>query len=119
MPRDGRKLGALPEEMMDRIWKQSLPVLIEADGARRMPLKVPAGHEPVIDPRTTHVVSLYGLDSLGQRFEDVCFRPTGGSSVEKREERMRYRGGSGRACRVERGGEKGVPGRSSVHGDFK
>lgn len=85
MPRDGRKLGALPEEMMDRIWKQSLPVLIEADGARRMPLKIPAGHEPVIDPRTTHVVSLYGLDSLGQRFEDVCFRPELAEALLKKE----------------------------------
>ena len=70
----GGKLKILPLEMMDQIWKLDLPVLIEADGARRMPVKVPAGHEPVIHPRTTHVLSLYGLDALGKRMEEVCFR---------------------------------------------
>ena len=51
------------------------PVLIEADGAKRLPCKVPADHEPVIIPETTVVVNVYGLDTLGRPFEETVFRP--------------------------------------------
>ena len=74
MPAPGRKLGCLPEMFLEQIWKMGIPVLIEADGARRLPLKVPADHEPVIHPRTTHVLSVYGLDAVGAALKDVCFR---------------------------------------------
>ena len=55
-----KKLMELAEQIL---------VLIEADGARRLPLKVPAEHEPVIPEMTTHVLSVYGLDSIGKRSE--------------------------------------------------
>lgn len=74
MPAPGGKLGSLPEVLLDQLWNLEIPVLIEADGARRMPLKVPAGHEPVIHPRTTHVLSVYGLDAVGKMLKEVCFR---------------------------------------------
>ena len=74
MPASGGKLGSLPEAFVEQLWTLGVPVLIEADGARKMPLKVPAGHEPVLHPRTTHVLSVYGLDAVGERLEDVCFR---------------------------------------------
>ena len=32
-------------------------------------------HEPVILPETTHVLSVYGLDSVGKRIEETVFRP--------------------------------------------
>jgi molybdenum cofactor cytidylyltransferase len=41
-------------------------MLIEADGSRRLPLKAPYDHEPVIPPDTTLVVPVAGLDVLGQ-----------------------------------------------------
>ena len=74
MPASGGKLGSLPALFLDQLWDLEIPVLIEADGARRLPLKVPAGHEPVIHPRTTHVLSVYGLDAVGASMKDVCFR---------------------------------------------
>ena len=74
MPASGGKLSSLPALFLDQLWDQEIPVLIEADGARRMPLKVPAAHEPVIHPRTTHVLSVYGLDAVGKMLKDVCFR---------------------------------------------
>lgn len=74
-PAPGGKMQGVPCEFLDKIWKMGLPVLIEADGARRLPLKVPGEQEPVILPETTHVLSVYGLDAVGQRLEDVCFRP--------------------------------------------
>lgn len=49
-------------------------LLIEADGAKRMPLKVPRDGEPVI-PKETHLaIACAGLDCLGMPFKDVCFR---------------------------------------------
>ena len=74
-PAPGGKMQGVPCEFLDKIWKMGLPVLIEADGARKLPLKVPGEQEPVIRPETTHVLSVYGLDAVGQRIEDVCFRP--------------------------------------------
>ena len=53
MPATGGKFCGLPDMFLDQIWKLDIPVLIEADGAKKKPLKVPAGHEPVIHPRTT------------------------------------------------------------------
>lgn len=80
----GGKLRGLPELFMEQIWKLNVPVLVEADGARKMPLKVPAAHEPVIDPRTTHVLSVYGLDAVGQKLETVCFRKEQAEKILKK-----------------------------------
>src|SRR4029078_5661984 len=45
-------------------------VLVEADGARARPLKVPAPHEPVIPASTTLVVVVCALDALGQPLDE-------------------------------------------------
>lgn len=68
------KLGSVPEPFFSKICWMGIPVLIEADGARMLPLKCPGPNEPVIPPQTTHVLSVYGMDALGQRIENVCFR---------------------------------------------
>ena len=73
-PAPGGKLCGLPELFVEQIWKLNVPVLVEADGARKMPMKVPAAHEPVIHSRTTHVLSVYGLDAVEEKLETVCFR---------------------------------------------
>jgi molybdenum cofactor cytidylyltransferase len=41
-------------------------LFLEADGARRLPLKAPADHEPVIPPWVNQVVVLAGLSGLGK-----------------------------------------------------
>ena len=41
-------------------------VLVEADGAKRRPLKAPAEFEPVIAPETTLVVAVVGLEAVGR-----------------------------------------------------
>ncbi len=45
-------------------------LLIEADGARRLPLKVPYDHEPVIIRDTSLVVPVAGVDVLGQPLDE-------------------------------------------------
>lgn len=46
------------------------PVLVEADGARMLPLKAPAAHEPPIPEWVDHVVYLVGLSALGRPLTD-------------------------------------------------
>ena len=71
------KLTKLPDDAFEKLMELAgqIPVLIEADGARRLPLKVPAEHEPVIPEMTTRVLSVYGLDSIGKKIEETVFRP--------------------------------------------
>ncbi len=60
------------------------PILIEADGARRLPVKMPGEWEPVIKPETTVVIGVMGMDGLGKKLKDVCFRSElAGALLEK------------------------------------
>lgn len=68
------KMQCPDEVFLEKMMKKGYPVLIEADGARRLPLKVPAMHEPVYHSKTTHVLNLYGMDCIGKTLEDTCFR---------------------------------------------
>lgn len=49
-------------------------ILVEADGAKGFPLKVPADYEPVLLPQTELVIACAGLDGIGQSFGAACFR---------------------------------------------
>ena len=49
-------------------------VLIEADGAKRMPCKAPAAHEPVLLPQCDTVLAVAGLSALKHPLREVCFR---------------------------------------------
>jgi molybdenum cofactor cytidylyltransferase len=51
-------------------------LFLEADGARRLPLKAPAEHEPVIPPWADQVVVVAGLSGLGSPLDgDHVHRP--------------------------------------------
>ena len=50
-------------------------VLVEGDGARIKPLKVPADHEPVIPRESRAVVAVAGLDALDKPIRATCHRP--------------------------------------------
>lgn len=49
-------------------------VLVEADGARRMPLKFPAVHDPVVPPFSDMIFVVCGLDALQNRVDEKVFR---------------------------------------------
>lgn len=74
-PAPGGKIARLSDHEFEKLLRWEVPLLIEADGAKRLPLKVPADHEPVILPATTHVLSVYGLDGVGKRIGETVFRP--------------------------------------------
>ncbi len=45
-------------------------ILVEADGARRLPLKAPAAHEPVVPAATTLLVPVAGMGAVGAPLDD-------------------------------------------------
>lgn len=49
-------------------------VLVEADGAKNKPCKVPRAGEPVILPECDTVIGVVGLDALGCSIGSTCFR---------------------------------------------
>ena len=63
-------LGGMAFEMLEKVHQLALsyrlPLLIEADGAHKLPLKAPANHEPVIPPFTQQIVVVAGLSGLGK-----------------------------------------------------
>ena len=69
------KIGALEAEAFAALLDNADVTLVEADGARRMALKAPAAHEPVIPARADIVIAIAGLDVLGKSVAQACFRP--------------------------------------------
>ena len=74
VPAEQGKLTALPSEQLTRWMAQADMVLLEADGAKRLPCKVPAAHEPVLLPESDIVLAVAGLSALGRPLREVCFR---------------------------------------------
>lgn len=68
------KLGPLPPEIFAPLSRLAQVTLVEADGSRGLPLKMPAPYEPVLPPETAHVLVLAGLSGLGQPLGCVCHR---------------------------------------------
>lgn len=50
-------------------------ILVEADGARDLPFKAPALHEPVVPPATTLLIPVVGVDAVGRAIADGAHRP--------------------------------------------
>jgi len=67
-----RKLRGFKAADIDRIWDAGVFkwILVEADGAARLPLKVPDAHEPVIPACCHHVVGVAGLTALNKPLTD-------------------------------------------------
>lgn len=73
-PAEQGKLSA-PKLNVSEIARLADYVLLEADGAKRLPLKAPAEHEPVIPPETALVIAVLGLDGIGKPVSEAAFRP--------------------------------------------
>lgn len=53
---------------------QADAVFLEADGAKRLPCKAPAAHEPMLLPESDLVLAVAGLSAVGRPLQEVCFR---------------------------------------------
>ncbi|MHB8109310.1 MAG: selenium cofactor biosynthesis protein YqeC, partial [Syntrophorhabdaceae bacterium] len=68
------KLTGLDNDEIEALGRKFDVVLIEADGAKGLPLKYPANHEPVIPVFTQKVLIIAGMDALFRPFPSVVFR---------------------------------------------
>lgn len=76
------KLIGINRETIDDIFKMGIFdfILVEGDGSKRLPIKAPAAHEPVIPSLSTKVIGVIGMDALGKeisrdivhRLEEFC-----------------------------------------------
>ncbi len=100
-----RKLTVLPERIRKRLMQMADVVFVEADGAKRLPLKLPAAHEPALEEETEAVIFCAGLSALGRKAGEVLFRRElfSLSSDEPVTEEL-----IGRILSSELGGRKGV-----------
>lgn len=103
------KLQSFPESFLREMISLGDSVIIEADGARRLPCKAPGPSEPVLVPETTMVLALYGMDALGKQIKEICFRPElVADLLEKSEEDVLAPSDIAVLAASERGGRKSV-----------
>lgn len=69
-----QKMCGLGREELERLIGLADYVLVEADGSRRMPFKIPADYEPVIPKQTNQIVHVIGACAVGQPIGRVCHR---------------------------------------------
>lgn len=70
-----KKMQAVSEDFFRQVLELRIPILLEADGSRRLPCKAPGDREPVLRKETTDVFAVYGLDAVGKSIQESCFRP--------------------------------------------
>ena len=71
---DNGKIGWVGDASYGIIRSFADLVIIEADGAKRLPLKAAAEYEPVFVPDATHTIVVCGLSALGRAISEVCHR---------------------------------------------
>lgn len=74
----GEKMEGINTDTADGIFSDGIFdfILVEADGAKRKPVKAPAPHEPQVPKKTTHLLGIVGLDAVGRPLsEDFFHRP--------------------------------------------
>ncbi|KIR01216.1 Molybdopterin-guanine dinucleotide biosynthesis protein MobA [Lachnospiraceae bacterium TWA4] len=73
----GHRMCGVEDSVYDWMCEQADVVIVEADGAKCLPVKAPdVSHEPVIPKNTTHTAILAGLSAIGKPMDEVCFRLT-------------------------------------------
>ena len=70
-----KKISGLPEGVAKCLIELADFVLVEADGSKRLPLKMPASHEPVILNGSNLVIGVCGIDAIGKTIKETCHRP--------------------------------------------
>lgn len=104
--------GLTEEAELSRLLTLADVILVEADGAKGLPVKVPETWEPVILPQTGLVIGCVGLSALGRPFQEVCFRfASQGAWIRRGEEEPVEPEDLALILMDERGSHKAVEGR--------
>ena len=103
------KLKPPCDEILKELPKLCDYLVIEADGSRRLPLKFPQDHEPVLHPDSTFVIGVCGIDALGKPIKDVCHRcPTAVEFLGKQQDELVSATDIAKALESEKGQMKNV-----------
>lgn len=68
-----QKLSMPDENLLQSLMQKADLVLVEADGAKRCPCKVPREKEPVLLEACDLVTAVMGLSAIGKPIREVCF----------------------------------------------
>ena len=71
---EGEKLSYPGTEKFSRLCDSYDVVLVEADGSRHFPIKIPASYEPVIPSNVDEIFVVMGLHAIGRPISEVCQR---------------------------------------------
>ena len=69
-----KKMKGFSFSFLEQVMQMGAWLLLEADGARCLPVKAPEEHEPALFPETTEVWNVYGMDGLYRPIKESCFR---------------------------------------------
>ncbi len=70
---DTRKWSCPPMQNLERLMDIYDVVINEADGSKRLPVKVHTSRDPVVPKFTTYTISVLGLWAIGKKTGDVAF----------------------------------------------
>ncbi len=74
LPAEEGKLKGMELPELERLTLLCDVLLVEADGAKRLPIKIPRINEPVLPGGTHAVIGCMGLNCIGEPWEEMCFR---------------------------------------------
>jgi len=74
---EGMKVCSPPLSALELLAGRYDVMILEADGARRLPLKLHTERDPVIPSCTTAVIAVMGLSALGKPVSESCFGEKG------------------------------------------
>ena len=70
----GEKITSLSQCTYEHVCEYADEVLVEADGAKHFPLKIPNENEPVIPENAERIIVVCGMHSLGKPAHETIFR---------------------------------------------
>lgn len=75
--KEGFKLRGGNKKYLDKLFEDKIFdfILIEADGAKMLPIKAPKEDEPVIPDKSNYTIGLIGIDAIGKKISDTVHRP--------------------------------------------
>ena len=71
---ENKKLSYPGDEDFSRFCAFYDVVLVEADGSKHFPIKIPADYEPVIPDNVNEIIVVMGLNALNREIGEVCHR---------------------------------------------
>lgn len=89
LPGKDTKMISPGQTFLKQLLDKGLPMLIEADGARRLPFKLPGEKEPVILENTQLVIAVLGMTAWNKPWKEVCFRyELAAEYLQKKEDKL-------------------------------